>query len=177
MKNWKKIIDKGESPELEFKSTLRVDLKTSKPEKFIEHSVLKTLVAFLNSYGGTLLIGVEDNRNILGLNKDFNSFSKPDKLDEFQKHLDNIIQKSIGDRFHHYLQIDFPAIDNKAICAVIIKEKSSEPVYLTDEKGEERFYIRRQASTVDLKHSESYKYIKEHWKQIIKTDQQTCRYF
>lgn len=70
------LIQRGESIVLEFKSTLRVDIKTSKPEKFIEHSVIKTLGAFLNSEGGTLLIGVEDNKNILGLELDFNSFLK-----------------------------------------------------------------------------------------------------
>ncbi len=89
------LIQKGESPLLEFKSTLRVDIKTGKAEKFIEHSVIKTLAAFLNSAGGTLLIGVEDNKNILGLELDFNSFSKGDKLDEFQKHFDNLISKTI----------------------------------------------------------------------------------
>lgn len=106
--DWEALINKGESPKLEFKSTLRVDLKTSKPEKFIEHSVLKTLAAFLNSDGGTLLIGIEDNKNILGLEHDFNSFSKPDKLDEFQKHFDNLIHRSLGNRFHRYLEMDFP---------------------------------------------------------------------
>ena len=164
MKNWKKIIAKGEGPKLEFKSTLRVDIKTNKAERFIEYSVLKTLAAFLNSQGGTLLIGVEDSKNILGLSNDFNSFSQADKLDEFQKHFDNIIQKSIGDRFHHYMQFEFPKLDNKSICVITIKKKSSEPIYLKDVKGEERFYIRRQASTIDLKLSESYKYIREHWK-------------
>ena len=158
------LISQGESPKLEFKSTLRVDVKTGKPEKFIEHSVLKTLGAFLNSDGGTLLIGVEDNKNILGLDLDFNSFSKPDKLDEFQKHFDNLIHKSFGNRFQRYLDITFPEVDGKVICAVTIKEKSTEPVYLTDDKNEEKFYIRRQASTIDLKPSEAHKYIKEHWK-------------
>lgn len=156
-------IQKGESPKLEFKSTLRVDLKTNKPEKFIEHSVLKTLAAFLNSDGGTLLIGIEDNKNILGLETDFNSFTKTDKLDEFQKHFDNLIHKSIGNRFQRYLDVSFPMVEGKLICSIQIKEKSSEPVYLVDEKGQEAFYIRRQASTIDLKPSEANKYIKEHW--------------
>lgn len=158
------LIQKGESPTLEFKSTLRVDIKTGKPEKFIEHSVIKTLAAFLNSEGGTLLIGVEDNKNILGLELDFNSFSKEDKLDEFQKHFDNLISKTLGNRFQRYLKVEFPEIDGKTICSVIIKEKSEEPVYITNDAGQETFYIRRQASTIDLKPSETVKYIKEHWK-------------
>jgi Holliday junction resolvase len=159
------LIEKGECPTIEFKSTLRVDLKTEKPEKYIEHSVIKTLAAFLNSEGGTLLIGVEDNKNVIGLEPDFISFSKPNKLDEFQKHFDNLISKTIGNRFHHYLKIDFIKIDGKMICSITIKEKSLEPVYITNEAGQEIFYIRRQASTIDLKPSETVKYIQEHWRQ------------
>ena len=158
------LIQKGENPVLEFKSTLRVDIKTYKAEKFIEHSVIKTLAAFLNSAGGTLLIGVEDNKNLLGLELDFNSFSKADKLDEFQKHFDNLISKTLGNRFQRYLKVEFPEIDGKTICSVTIKEKSEEPVYITNDAGQETFYIRRQASTIDLKPSETVKYIKEHWK-------------
>ena len=158
------LIQIGETNKIEFKSTLRVDVKTGKPEKFIEHSVLKTLAAFLNSDGGTLLIGVDDSKNILGLEGDFNSFTKPDKLDEFQKHFDNLISKSIGNRFHRYLQVQFPKQDDKIVCIIAIKEKSSEPVYIINEAGQESFYIRRQASTVELKLSEALAYIKEHWR-------------
>jgi hypothetical protein len=157
------IIQKGESPFVEFKSTLRVDLKTNKPEKFIEHSVIKTLAAFLNSEGGALIIGVEDNKNIMGLEVDFNSFSKPDKLDEFQKHFDNLISKTLGNRFHHYLRIEFPEIEDKTVCVITVSQKSEEPVYVVNDAGQETFYIRRTASTIDLKPSEQMKYIKEHW--------------
>ncbi|MEA5460307.1 ATP-binding protein [Arcicella sp. LKC2W] len=158
------LINQGESNILEFKSTLRYDLRTLKPEKHIEHSVLKTIAAYLNSEGGTLIIGVEDNKNILGLQPDFDSFSKGDKLDEFQKHFDNLLSKSIGSRFHRYLSVSFPEIEGKQICIIEIKEKSAEPVYIKDDAGNETFYIRRLASTIDLKLSEATKYIQEHWK-------------
>ena len=157
------LIRKGESSTLEFKSTLRVDLKTQKAEKFIQHSVLKTLAAFLNSQGGTLLIGVEDNRNILGLTADFNSFSKPDKLDEFQKYLDTLLGNSIGNRFHRYLDVEFPEVEGKTICVIRVKTTAADPVYIKNEAGQELFFIRRLASTIDLQPSEAIKYIREHW--------------
>ena len=160
----KKLIEDWENSQVECKSTLRVDLRTNKPEKFIEHSVLKTIAAFLNSEGGTLLIGIEDSKNILGLQPDYDSFTKPDKLDEFQKHFDNLIGKSLGNRFQRNLTVTFPTMESKTICMVEVKEKSSEPVYVMDENNKETFYIRRLASTIDLKLSEATKYIQEHWK-------------
>lgn len=157
------MIRKGENSKVEFKSTLRVDVRTNKPEKYIQHSVLKTIAAFLNSQGGTLLIGVDDEKNILGLDRDLNSFSKADKFDEFQKFMDNLLANSIGNRFHRYLQVEFPEIDEKVICHITVTSRSGEPVYLTNESGQETFYIRRLASTIDLRPSETFKYIQEHW--------------
>jgi hypothetical protein len=162
--DWQSIIAAGESPKLEFKSTLRVNIRAGNTfDKKMEQMVLKTIAAYLNSNGGTLLIGVDDAKNILGLDLDFASFGKPDKLDEFQKHLDTLIQNSLGNRFQRYLDISFPEVEGKSICAIVVKEKSAEPAYYTGENKEEIFYIRRQASTIDLKPSEALKYVKEHW--------------
>lgn len=166
------LIKCGESASLEFKSTLRMNLRTGNSDKVIEHSVMKTLAAFLNSDGGTLLIGIDDNKNILGLETDFNSFHKADNLDEFQKHFDNLISNTLGNRFQRYLKVDFIFIEEKQICSVTIKEKSKKPVYISNISGQETFYIRRQASTIDLKTSEAIEYIQEHWEKnrILKDD-------
>lgn len=61
-------------------------------------------------------------------------------------------------------KIDFIKLNGITICSKTIKEKSQEPVYVTNDTGQETFYIRRQASTIDLKPSETVKYIREHWK-------------
>ena len=56
----KSLISSGESDRLEFKSTLRWNLKTDRSEKGIEKAWLKSMVAFLNTDGGVLLVGVDD---------------------------------------------------------------------------------------------------------------------
>jgi len=63
----KEIIEQGENDHVEFKSTLRWNLYANKKDKAIEHASLKTLAAFMNSTGGTLIIGADDDGNILGL--------------------------------------------------------------------------------------------------------------
>jgi len=158
------LIAAGESKTVEFKSTLRFDLKNGSVASFIEHAVVKTLAAFLNTEGGTLLIGVDDGKNVLGLQSDFATFKGVDKIDEFNKHFDNLFSK-IGNRFHRYARNSFPVIDGKTICQVTIKCRAESPVYLKDEKGVERFYIRRNASTVDLPLSEATAYVREHWQE------------
>ena len=64
------LIDIGENDRFELKSTLRWNLKANKPGKEIENSWLKTIIAFLNTDGGILLVGVEDDGNVLGLEPD-----------------------------------------------------------------------------------------------------------
>ena len=66
------IIQQGEGPLLEFKSTFRWDIEQSRTNRLLEGVVLKSLAGFLNSkHGGTLLIGVADNGEIIGLENDF----------------------------------------------------------------------------------------------------------
>src|SRR6185369_13409521 len=54
------LIAKGESAELEFKSSARWDVRASRINKELERVIVKTVAAFMNSKtGGTLLIGVD----------------------------------------------------------------------------------------------------------------------
>src|SRR4051812_11050522 len=69
------LIAHGESARLEFKSTLRYDLREHKTNKSLEKVVAKTLAGYLNADGGTLLIGVADDGSIVGLAHDINTLS------------------------------------------------------------------------------------------------------
>ena len=61
-KRIQQMIAQGESTTLEFKSTIRYNLKEKKnKDKAVEHQIIKSVCAFLNSrFGGHLLIGVDD---------------------------------------------------------------------------------------------------------------------
>ena len=72
------IVAAGESHRLEFKSTLRWNLHTDKADKKIENQCLKTVAAYLNTEGGLLLIGINDEGRPLGLDAD--RFASADKL-------------------------------------------------------------------------------------------------
>lgn len=160
----KTIIKIGESSHIEFKSTLRVNLHTNNPDIKIEHTCLKTIAGFMNTSGGTLLIGIADNKDILGLDVDFNSFgNKPDLLDEFQKHFDNLIEKYLGNSAYSLLDLTFPEIEGKTICRIDIKFKKNGPIYLKNKGGTEEFFIRRAASTKALKPSEIVGYKENFW--------------
>lgn len=130
-----KLIAAGESEFLEFKSTLRWNLKSDKPDVNIERSILKTLVAYLNSGGGTLLVGVEDDGTILGIEPD--RFANEDK---FMLHLNNMIKQHIGLEFTKYIHYRLVAIQDKKVLQIDC-EKSKDPAFLCYQDDED-FYIR-----------------------------------
>ncbi|UPT70971.1 MAG: ATP-binding protein [Flavobacterium sp. JAD_PAG50586_2] len=158
-----KLIEQGENSNTEFKSTLRVNLHTNQPDDKMELSCIKTLAGFMNSKSGTLLIGISDTKEVLGLDVDFKSFgNKPDLLDEFQKHLDNLIEKSMGNSAFAAIKLYFPEIEGKMICRLDVIFRKNGPIFVKN-KGAEEFYIRRSASTKALNPSEMMAYMENNW--------------
>jgi len=157
----KKLILIGENEKLEMKSTLRFDLRQNIVNKNLEFVIAKTVSAFLNSDGGTLIIGVDDDGNALGLDKDIETLSKKD-IDGFELHLRNIIKKYLGSNFEKYLKVTFPTIDEKTICKVKIL-KSGKPVFAAFE-GKDGFYVRNGNSSIPKNREEQSEYEKLHWK-------------
>ena len=70
------ILKTGENDHVEFKSSLRWDYNQNQMNKSLENVILKTISAFLNTNGGTLIIGVDDSGSILGLQNDYQTVSK-----------------------------------------------------------------------------------------------------
>jgi len=157
----KELILIGENEKLEMKSTLRFDLRQNIVNKNLEYVIAKTVSAFLNSEGGILIIGVDDDGNALGLEKDIETLSKKD-IDGFELHLRNIIKKHLGSNFEKHLKITFPIIDEKTICKVKIL-KSGKPVFANFE-GKDSFYVRNGNSSTPKNREEQSEYEKLHWK-------------
>ncbi len=135
------LIELPESDRLEYKSTFQWDVRRNCENKDLRFSTLKTIAAFLNSEGGTLIIGVEDNGNIFGLEKDLSLLSNGN-LDLLERTIIDSICKHIGSNFTQQIKIRFEKIDGKDVCAIYIK-KSAKKAWLqkTNEKKLE-FYIR-----------------------------------
>ena len=154
------LILSEESDTLEFKSTLRYDLRSREVNKKLEYVIAKTVAAFMNSEGGSLLIGVDDNKNILGLQDDISTLSKP-SIDGFQLHLLEVIKKYIGAGLISHIKISFPKAEDTAICQLKVS-KSGKPVF-TQFEGREDFYIRSTGSSIPLTREDQSIYEKSHW--------------
>lgn len=159
------LIDQGESEDLEFKSSLRWDVREQKVNKELEKVIVKTVTAFANSQGGTLLIGVDDDGEILGLEADYTSLSG-DK-DKFELHLRNVLNQYLGEAFvSSKVKVDFPVVQDTEICRIEI-DPATRPLYLKlkNKHGqpEEKFYVRSGNSSQELELSEANEFISENF--------------
>jgi hypothetical protein len=148
------LIKAGESAALEFKSTMRTNLKTGKAGKEIEIAWLKTVTAFMNSDGGILLIGVDDTGKIIGNEAD--NFANEDKC---RLHFKNRLNTHIGAEFTRFIHFKSVTIKEKTIL-IIECERVRRPVFLSTGKQED-FFIRSGPSSMKLSMSQMVKYLSE----------------
>lgn len=146
------IIFEGETERTEFKSTLRFNLYSGKIGREIEHAALKSIAAFLNSWGGILIIGVDDQKNIIGLEHD--KFENDDKA---LLHLTQMIKERLGTHFMQFVNCTVEHLDSKKLMRIDV-QPSNLPAYLVS-NNEEYFFVRTGPATTELKPSQIYEYI------------------
>jgi DNA-binding response OmpR family regulator len=150
----KQIIGEGENDRTEFKSTLRWSLKESKMNHGVEIAWLKSVAAFLNSDGGRLLVGVDDQGVPLGIQPD--AFESEDK---YLLHVNNLLQQHIGVEHAANVRFGLHPVGNLKVL-LIECSPASKPVFLVD-AGQEAFYVRTGPGTRKLTMSEMLAYVVE----------------
>ena len=151
-----KLISQGENKQMEFKSSFFWDYMTGQPNKELHKPVIKSIAAFLNSSGGTLLIGVSDKHEILGIEPDLNVV-KTKSTDGYENLLVTTFNALVGIEHSRYLDITFPKTAGKIICSVKV-HPSPHPVYVKFSDSEE-FFIRTGNSSRPLSIREATEYI------------------
>lgn len=153
----RKTIAAGESRTVEFKSTLRMNLHAGKPGKEIELAWLKGVAGFLNTDGGTLLLGVTDDGEITGIEADL--FENDDKC---RLHFKNLVANHLGADISQHIRFSLVPMAGKTV-GVVQCSPASRPVYLRN-GNKEAFYIRNGPSSDELPVSKAISYIGDRWK-------------
>jgi predicted HTH transcriptional regulator len=159
------VIKRGEGELLEFKSSLMWDYKLNKTSLALEQAVAKDLSAFMNTRGGTLIIGVADNGEILGLERDFACLTRRPDKDGYEQKLMSLFgnQRPLSGQESMNIHPSWAEINGKTILVIKI-EASSHPVYCRDEQKTPRFFVRSGNTCKPLDVQEATEYIREHWK-------------
>jgi hypothetical protein len=149
------LVKLGESAVLEFKSTLQWDVVQKQPNKALRKSCLKTIAAFMNTNGGTLLIGVEDDGNILGLDNDLAMLGG--SRDKFEQLLVSLVSDELGPALGHYCHIRFEHTDGRLVC-IVETDPVGEGVFAKGDKGRE-FFVRVGNTTRSLDPADTLTYL------------------
>lgn len=175
------LIAAGESDNIELKSSLHhqhgplpADLQASldkgkqqpaqvrkEVQKRLNKAVTKTIAAFLNSSGGTLLIGVDDAGTVLGIGPDFQYCQKGKQdADGWLLSLKNVIIKALGADVWSTVHVSL--VPHGETVAVVLCPPRTSPTW-HNEDSSEHFYIRAGNATEELTGRSLVGYIAEHW--------------
>ncbi|MDJ0790450.1 MAG: putative DNA binding domain-containing protein [Acidimicrobiia bacterium] len=158
------VIEGGESTDVEFKSTSRWNLHTGSKDDRMELAVTKTVAGFLNSDGGTLIVGVDDDGRPVGLEHDLSLMKAPDH-DRYELWLTDHLQKTLGKPAMTFVSIRFePYLQSTVV--VIAVSPSDRPVFVNEPKGNRTadFYVRMGNSTRKLLTDEFADYQASRWR-------------
>jgi serine/threonine protein kinase len=176
MSNIDELIGAGESEGVEFKASLYHQYDPLSPElqklqpaqarkevqKGLKKAVTKTIAAFLNASGGTLLIGVDDSGTILGIGPDFKHLGrdKPD-ADGWLLSLQDVIINALGADVWSAVHTSLVCHGQETVAVVHCPARTIETWHR--EEGGERFYMRASNGTRELNGSALLRYIRERW--------------
>lgn len=157
VKNFKLIINEiEENHTTEFKSSLQWCMNENKYNKTLIFSTLKTICAFMNSDGGNLIIGLDDDKKVIGIQKDIEKTKHKNK-DGFKLLIKDLISNYISKSVVHLVEIDFKNLEDKTV-SIIKVQKSINPVFLNQDNNS-KFFIRSDSSSESLNPKETTEYL------------------
>jgi hypothetical protein len=164
------IISGGESGSVEFKPAIWFDFSRAKNDSGyvanksasrVRDKIIRTVAGFLNADGGTLFIGISDDGDSYGIQKDVELSGRGDldgyELDLFSM-LTNTLEKQVVAR---KVRVSFPEHKGVTIARVDV-QKSDEPVFANTSQSREEFFVRIGNSTNRLSVQSAMSYVAKH---------------
>jgi predicted HTH transcriptional regulator len=197
-----KLLQQGESDFLEFKASMLhlypsekkyksrdgnsdISENTTKmlsaKKETIQREIATAIIAFSNSKGGIIIIGVDDNGKVLGIENDYKEpelskkkdwddnykeaeLSKKKDWDNWVLHFrNNVLSKYIKDKLiWARVKITKEEVEDKTIAIIYVPERLGSYLYVGNEI---EFYIRTLHSSEKLNPKESHQYLREREKE------------
>ncbi|MFX1297548.1 MAG: helix-turn-helix domain-containing protein, partial [Promethearchaeota archaeon] len=153
-----KLIENGESETIEFKSSFKYDIIEKRANNDLTHLVSIAVCAFLNSRGGTLFIGVEDNKNIIGLDYDLKILKN---IDILQQEIPKTIRNDLGG-LGILFNLEIEQLKGKLVCIISVRP-SEKPIFFNNNE----YYVRKGTQNQSLNPKEANDHISVRYKNII----------
>ena len=143
---------------------MRWDTNLQKRNIELLRACMKTVCAFLNGRGGTLLIGVVDSGQPKGLEDDLKDFSDNKTVDSFERKFRDALSGNLSFDPNQLVALSFPYVNGIQICRVDVS-RSPRPVFLVAKGGPEEFYVRKGNASHPVTHvRQACEYVHDHWR-------------
>lgn len=157
------LLSAGESSRVEFKQTARVNLATKQRDPVIELMVIKSAAGFMNAHGGTLLLGVTDDGDVFGIEKDMKTLGSKQNKDGFELWLTGLLDNMLGPTATSNVKVSFEEFPAGTVCRVDVAP-GKKPTFVSGSKGEADLYVRLNNSTRLLNTADALDYVNSHWR-------------
>jgi predicted HTH transcriptional regulator len=131
----------------------------------MEHVIVKTVCGFLNAEGGSLIVGVDDDSNVLGLELDYATLGSKGNRDGMElwlrQHLDNNLSVATAG----VVKVGFDSVNGLDVCTVSVAA-SGRPVFAKPNEGgadSSEFWVRDGNATKQLHGDDMVLYQQDHW--------------
>ena len=153
------LLIHDETRAVEYKQTARWNVREQRRDKTMEQVIVKSVAGMLNDRGGTLLIGVTDNREPIGLDDDYAQVN-PHNADGYVNWLDTLFDNTLGHTGANRLTIRMDQVNGHDVCRIDVPA-SSRPIWAKTKNGPNTLYQRRNNSTRPVPPAETEKFIAE----------------
>ena len=158
------LVETGESAAVEFKSTARFNLHTNGRDDAITWAVIKTIAAFMNTDGGTLLIGIDDRGEPVGIERDYPHVKGADR-DGWELWITTAIKNALGSVAATDLPLGYCTIRGRTIARIDV-HRGIQPIFASRKgKAREVFFARLNNATEELSGPALLEYRQKHWPQ------------
>ena len=155
------LITNDEDAAVEFKSSARWDIRAGRRNPAIEDAIVKTVAAFLNTEGGTLLVGVGPDGTLVGLELDYAQI-KPANADGFVNWLTTHLVNALGARAAMRTRARIVLHGGVDLCRLDVG-RSAKPVWAKTSKEPRVFFVRMNNSSRELATGELNAYLTDRW--------------
>ena len=153
------LLAHDETRAVEHIQTARWNVREQRRDPTMEQVIVKTVASMLNDRGGTLLIGVTDGGEPVGLDDDYAQV-KPPNADGYINWLDTLFENNLGHSGANRLTIRIDQIDGHDVCRIDVPA-SSRPIWVKTKNGPNTLYQRRNNSTREVPADDADTFITE----------------
>jgi hypothetical protein len=138
----RELIDSGEGFRIEFKKSF---LKSNETQD----EVMNQISGFANSEGGYLMVGVEDDKTISGVDSEI---KQAGSKDGYSKRVVNIAKEALFPFIPSLFVLDFVQIEEKTVLVIRINASNSEIVFRKIKGKSDECYVRTNSGIQKLDH-------------------------